>query len=861
MVFTSAEEAYSVNRGLQSLESNEIEKLQLRGDIVLGDFVLNTIDDSGVVWVVTEIDGWWTAPPSDVDVIERGFGDGAYEVAGRYTSRPFTIEGAFLTPSPSLVEAARDRLVQACNLVRQGAWFKTGRNPIRASYVYLSGDVNIQTVNTRGRTEFSISLRAPDPIKYSWNDEVPDGYEFVETPVKNAALESSGVGTVENIGNYNVPCILEITGPFAGPGTIFNRTTNQLIILTQSLKGRESRVVVNKELAFNVGTLTDVATLTTTEPHDFSVGDSVFISGVGEFFDGDRIITSVPTTTTFVFSTEAASIQAVSFKTFDSGVATLETTQEHGFSSGEQVVIDGVDGLFDTAGATITSTPTATTFTYAANRSTPQTLSSAQLTSNIATLSTTQAHGFIAGEEVTISGAGVNYDGTFEILSVPTESSFTYAFTRTNSREITDKAMNRDVVTLTTSAAHGFVEDEGVNVSGVDLSLNGGYTIEATTLNTFSYRRPRFTEIAVTVKAISGNVATVTTDGVHGFVVGEKVFIRGVDRGSSEIFAQVAIFNGIQTITSLPSNTSFTFAVDADDLVSISTPFGSAYAVSRKVRNREIIGNVATLITDSAHGAIFGEEITVTGMGVPFDGTHTVTGIPFLNVINFDLNEDNIALEQPYVVRRVSRTAGGITELTTAVAHGYSVGQVIRVSGIDSSFNGTYTITAVPSTTKLRYSTPGGGQLNEADAPNGAEVIKDFGFFEMSGTIESTAVSGGLATVGGSLPFSAVTGSASVSNVITRRAAAGNAIKKNDVAFTPGLTGATVIVSADLLEVDTKEHVVSFNGSVEGARGRVDVLADFIQLAPGDNILEFEDTGNPDGEATLRTYYRSGWLG
>ena len=851
MVFTPAEEAYSVNRGLQNLESNEIEKLRLRGDIVLGDFIFNTIDSTGVVWVVTDIENWWAPPPSDVDVIERGFGDGAYEVAGRFTSRPLVIEGVFLAPDPALVEAARDRLVAACNLVRTGAWLKTGTSPIRASYVYLGGDVSIDTVNTRGRTEFSIALRAPDPIKYSWNDAAPDGYEIAEIPVRNSALGLSGQDVIENIGNYNVPCIFEITGPFAGPGTLFNRTTNELILITQSLKGRLSRAIVNKELSFDVASLTDIARLTTTEPHDFSVGDSVFISGIGDPFDGDQTITSVPTSTTFTYATSAADVESVSFKTFNNGTATLETTQEHGFTAGQSIVISGVDALFNTSGATILSTPTAKTFTYAANRSTPQTLSSAQLTSNIATLSTTQPHGFIVGEEVTISGAGVNYDGTFEIIATPSTTSFSYAFTRTNSRGVIAKAMTNDLVTLTTSETHGFVENETVNIENVDLSLNGGYEIDSATANTFTYRRPRFTEIGVTVKAINSNEATITTNGAHGFAVGEKVKIDDVD----------ITFNGTYTITSLPSNTTFTFNKPAGDLVSTSVTRGRVRAFSRKIRNREIIGNVATLITDSAHGAIFGEEITVTGMGAPFDGTHIVSGIPFLNVINFELVNPNIDLEQPYVVRRVARDSGGITTLTTTVAHGYSAGQVIRVSGIDSSFNGTYTITSVPSATTLRYSTPGGGQLNESDAPNGAEVIKDFGFFEMSGTVASAVVSDGLANVGGSLPFAATTGNASVSNVITRRSAAGNAIKKNDVQFTPGLEGATAIVSADLLEIDTKDHVVAYNGTVQNARGRVDVLADFIKLAPGFNQLEFEDTGDPEGEATLRVYYRSGWLG
>ena len=857
MVYTQAEENFFVNRGLQNLEPNEIEKLKLQADVVLGDFIFNTIDDFGVVWVLSDLDGWWTAPPADVDVIERGFGDGAYEVAGRYNSRPINFEGVFLTDSPTKVEAARDRLIAALNLARTGAWLKTGTSPIRASYVYLSGDVDINTINARGRTEFSVSLRAADPIKYAWNDEAPDGYELVELPVKNAETGATGATAVENIGNYPVPCIFEITGPFAGPGTIFNRTSGELIIVTQSLKGRLARAVVNKELSFSVEnpTLTDVVTLTTTEPHDFSVGNSVFVSGADEPFNGDQIITAVPTSTTFTYNVSAADIVPVSFKAFDNNVATLETTIDHEFTTGDEILINGVDGLFDRT-ATITSTPTPRSFTYAANRSSPQTLSSAQLTSNIATLSTTQNHGFIVGEDVTISGAGVNYNGTFEITSIPSPTSFSYAATRTNSRQITTKSMTNDVVTLTTSSSHGFVADEAVNVTGVDLSLNGGYTIDAVTGTTFSYRRPRATERSVTVKALSSNTATITTSQAHGFVVGEKVRVANVDPANNTGVA----FDGIYTITSLPSNTSFTYSKSGTDIVSTAVTGGRVSSVSRKIRNREIIGNVATIITDATHGAIFGERITITGMGAPFDGTHTISGIPFLNVINFNVSNPNVALEEPFAISRASRTSE-VAEITTTVAHGYSTGQAIRVSGIDSSFDGTYTITAVPSATKIRYATPGGGDVAEEDTPNGAEVIKDFGFVEMSGTITSQAVAEGLATVGGSLPFAAISGNASVSNTLTRRAAAGNAIKKNDVQFTPGLSGATAVVGSDILEVDTKDHVVAFNGLVDGARGRIDVLADFIKLQPGINVLEFEDQGNPDGEANLRIYYRSGWLG
>jgi lipopolysaccharide assembly outer membrane protein LptD (OstA) len=109
--------------------------------------------------------------------------------------------------------------------------------------------------------------------------------------------------------------------------------------------------------------------------------------------------------------------------------------------------------------------------------------------------------------------------------------------------------------------------------------------------------------------------------------------------------------------------------------------------------------------------------------------------------------------------------------------------------------------------------------------------------------------------------LTATGGTATVSGTIPETFTGGNIIKTQNVQFTPGLSGATAIVSADILEIDTQNREVAFNGEVEGARGRVDVLADFIKLAPGDNELEFIDSGNPEGETSLRVYYRSGWLG
>lgn len=847
MPFTQAEENYFVNTGLSALPTNEIEKLKLAGDITLGEFIFNTIDDNGVVWVITDIKGWWNSPDADVAELSRTGGDGGYDIAGRYESRSIVVEGSFLVTDPSKVEAARDTLVQVADLVYQGAWLKTGLSPIRASFVYMVGSIETEVVNSRGRTDFSIPLRATDPIKYLWNDEDPDGYTFSEFPVKNTATGALGSGGIVNVGNYKVPCIIEIVGPLAAPGTIFNRTTGELIILTQSLRETIAQSVVNKELSFDVSTLIDTAVLTTTQEHGFRVGDTVLVSNVGEFFDGEQVIKSIPTNTTFTFETSAADIAAVSFKELSGNEARLTTTTNHGYVAGNSIIVDGVDATFD-GNYTVKSVPAPTQLVYDRARRTSSTITATSLTSNIATISTSDAHEFIVGEDVTITGTGINYDGIYEIISIPNNSSFTCAITRTNSRPVTNKSMVSDVVTLTSAGGHGFVADEPVNVSDIDLSLNGGYFLTAVTNETFSYRRQRSTEKAISVTARAANVATITTSSAHGFFSGEKVKIENVD----------GVYNGTYTITGLPSITTFTFSLTGGNLAATLVTGGRVRALSRKIDTIERIGNIVTVITDSIHGVIFGEQVTISG-APQLNGTYTVTGIPFLNSFEFSSVGANIESFKPLIVTQRQR-AGTNSFLTTELNHGLSVGSKLRVFGVGFNFDGLVTVTQVVNAKKIRYTQASGLETIPEEDSEGF-IGLDYGYVELPGTITSTAISPvGLARASGSLPFTSTSGAATVGEAVSRRQSAGNAIKENNVRFTPGLSNATAIVDADILEIDTKNREVAFNGEVSGARGRVDVLADFLQLAPGVNQIEFEDNGNPEGTATLRIFYRSGWL-
>lgn len=778
---TQAQENYYVDRGLSPLQPDQIEKLKLQANIILGDFIFNTVDDQGIVWVVTDIDGWWRPPSAEMPNIQRGFGDGSYDVQGRYAARDLTINGTFLTQNPAQVESARDRLIAATNLVYTGAWLKTGNDPIRASYVRLSGDISIQTTNARGRTDFSIGLRAADPIKYAWNDASPSGYETLEVPVKNITSGYDGIGSVTNIGNYPVPCILEITGPLTTPATIYNRTTDELILIPtgQSLKGGVTRSISNKQISYDLAKGYDIATLTTAVAHGFSVGEDVFISGVGEGFDGEQLILSVPTDTTFTFQSELSIVRTVSFKSLTNSVATIETTAPHTFTTGQSITVDGVDSVFDGTHVVL-STPTESSFTFAKTRVPPQTVVGKVIISNIATLTTADEHQFIIGDSVTVSGVDVNFNGTYTITAIPSSKEFSYAATRTNARSIVQKVMGGEYITFVTSLDHGFSFGETVNVSGVDQTVNGTYTIYSIlTPRDFTVKKTRATERTVAVKSRTSNVATLTTSEAHGFLVGEKVRIVGVD------FTE---FDGDFTITAVPSSTSFSYAKSGSNVIatSVTDPSPTVRPISRKIKASQLISNIATITTVAPHGMVIDESITLTGLS--------------------------------------------------------------------ATLNGTYTVLSTPSTNTFTYAKTGTDQAY-------AEVPTDAFVQFLGSSAQLAVVPDGVATVAGSLSFTGTTGTASVAANIVRAYSSGKAIKKNDIQFTPGLSGATAVLQADILEIDTQNREVAFNGLVEGARNKVDVLVDFIQLAPGTNQLEFVDEGNSEGTATLRVLYRSGWLG
>jgi hypothetical protein len=125
-------------------------------------------------------------------------------------------------------------------------------------------------------------------------------------------------------------------------------------------------------------------------------------------------------------------------------------------------------------------------------------------------------HNFIVGDDITISMVSGTYasfensENTFKVFEVLDDDHFTYtsvSATETGKTTVNRKERAGTLVTLRTTATHGYLVGETVYISGVDSKLNGSFVITATpAVNTLQYN----TET-------SGTIAQVAVTGASPF--------------------------------------------------------------------------------------------------------------------------------------------------------------------------------------------------------------------------------------------------------------------------------------------------------------------------------------------------------
>lgn len=121
-------------------------------------------------------------------------------------------------------------------------------------------------------------------------------------------------------------------------------------------------------------------------------------------------------------------------------------------------------------------------------------------------------------------------------------------------------------------------------------------------------------------KALTSNIATLTTGTAHGFTAGDKIIVSGVD----------STFNGTFAVASAPTSTTFTFPLTASNVASTAVTTGTVAAydapVALAVTNKAKSGGFATLTTAS-HTLAAGDDVYVYINDTTIDGTRTLTSV------------------------------------------------------------------------------------------------------------------------------------------------------------------------------------------------------------------------------------------
>jgi hypothetical protein len=128
-------------------------------------------------------------------------------------------------------------------------------------------------------------------------------------------------------------------------------------------------------------------------------------------------------------------------------------------------------------------------------------------------------------------------------------------------------------------------------------------------------------------------------------------------------------------------------------------------------------GNTVTIATGSAHTLQVGDTVTISGVGVAgYNGTWTVTAVPTSRSFQFTNPTAGLARSGGGTVTLAvpgATESGTTVTISTAAPHGRSVGDVVTIASVGvSGYNGTFTITAVPSSRTFQYTAAASGLAN-----------------------------------------------------------------------------------------------------------------------------------------------------
>ena len=209
----------------------------------------------------------------------------------------------------------------------------------------------------------------------------------------------------------------------------------------------------------------------------------------------------------------------------------------------------------------------------------------------------------------------------------------------------------------------------------------------------------------------SGNTVTITTSAAHGLSAGQILVISNIS---------VAGYNGIFTVATTPTATTFTYTNPNSQLAASGAGVCNALVNATAVSATEI-GNTCTVTTAVAHGFVPGQTVTNSNFAiVGYNGSFVIASVPSTTTFTFVNAISGLAatgagdcVEQFLATQINASASGSIVTITTANAHGLTVGQTVLITNFAvAGYNGQFTITSVPTSTTFTYTNLAAGFPN-----------------------------------------------------------------------------------------------------------------------------------------------------
>jgi hypothetical protein len=322
-----------------------------------------------------------------------------------------------------------------------------------------------------------------------------------------------------------------------------------------------------------------------------------------------------------------------------------------------------------------------------------------QATGTSAIVFTNGPHGFLQGETVRITGVNPSINGDKVITSV-TASSFSFASTAVLPLTNTTSGIVQIVLDSyeTTRQILGWL---GEDFAG--LGFENDETTPATELE-YAISTKQASPIAGTSPGESR--FTLTTSTVHDFIPGQVMEFVDVDTN----------VNGYQTVESTPTSNTITVRVDGTitlgstavaTLRNVNVTSKQIKTVELSVTNKAVTSNIGTMTTSTPHGLAVGDSVSISKIdnSITYFATtsaaNNVTSITVSSATNLkpgQLVTHTSGFAPGTKITAISGNTVQIDKATIAVVTSQNVSYTQA-----STLNGTFEVTAVPTSTTFRY--------------------------------------------------------------------------------------------------------------------------------------------------------------